>query len=38
MKNRDEELDRKVEDFLRVEEEVSAFDPPEKQWSRMRMD
>lgn len=34
MKNRDEELDRKVEDFLRVEEEVSAFDPPEKQWAR----
>ena len=34
MKNRDEELDRKVEDFLRAEEEVSAFDPPEKQWAR----
>ena len=34
MKNRDEELDRKVENFLRAEEEVSAFDPLEKQWAR----
>ena len=34
MKNRDEELDRKIEDFLRAEEDVSAFDPPEKQWAR----
>tara|TARA_B100001057_G_C22359170_1_gene760158 strand:+ start:245 stop:637 length:393 start_codon:yes stop_codon:yes gene_type:complete len=34
MKNSDEELDRKVEDFLRAEEKVSAFDPPEKQWAR----
>ena len=25
MKNRDDELDRKVEDFLRAEEEVSAL-------------
>lgn len=34
MKNRDKELDREVEDFLRAEEEVSAFDPPGKQWAR----